>query len=335
MYRINILSKPPYNIFDSQIDKRKYSENKYFICYNSLENIVWDVVVVYENILHDVTLKVKEGGLVYFSGEPPMMHPLPNRFLSQFDTVILPHNEVKHHNVIRSHGYLNWLFGYKYSDRKQKYAFEELRSLKMVKTKNISIITSSQKMMPGHSQRMRIIESLKRDFPGQIDYFGRGICPVDSKSDGILPYRFHICIENSCIPYYWTEKFADSLLGWSVPIYCGCTNIADYFKEGYLTFNYNEYPKLKQIVGDILKNPEAMYRKYLDGLEKSRNILMDKENLIPFVIERITKGRESMSCVVKNIRCYEDNPYSFDFIILRLKRLFFKMYFRIKFFLIK
>lgn len=335
MYCINIFSTPLCNIFESQIDKQKYPENKYYICYNSSENIIWDVVVVYENMTHDVTVRVKKGGLIYFSGEPPMMHPLPNRFLSQFDAIILPHTKVKHHNIMRSHGYLNWLFGYKYSDKKQKYTFEELRSLTVTKTKNISIITSSQKMMPGHSQRMHIIESLKRDFPGQIDYFGRGICPVDSKSEGILPYRFHICIENSSIPYYWTEKFADSLLGWAVPIYCGCNNISDYFREGYLTFNYDDYPKLKQIVSDILKNPESMYRKYLDGLEKSRNNLIDKENLIPFVIEQFVKSHEFMPCAEKIIHCYEDNPYSFDFIVLRMKRLFFKIYFGIKFFLIR
>lgn len=330
MYNINILSRPPHNIFGSQIDKLRYPESKFKIYYNSTEDIIWDLVVVYENICNQIDVKVKEGGLIYFSGEPPMMHPLPSKFLAQFDTVVLPHADIKHPHVVRSHGFLNWLFGYKYSDKKQAYTYEELKNLNVNKTKNISIITSSQKMMPGHSQRMHIIDSLKRDFPGQIDYFGRGICPVDSKSKGILPYRFHICIENTRIPYYWTEKIADPLLGYAVPVYCGCTNIQDYFGDSIITFSYNEYDKLKNIIDQILLDPVYEYEKHYKELCTARTTLLEKENLIPYIIENhlpIVCGKNKTE---KKILPYIENLWSLDYIVLRLKRLAYRILFRIK-----
>jgi hypothetical protein len=40
---------------------------------------------------------------------------------------------------------------------------------------------------------------------------------------------FHICIENTSIPNYFSEKILDCFLTKTVPIYCGCPNIGDFF----------------------------------------------------------------------------------------------------------
>src|SRR5687768_17715451 len=42
-------------------------------------------------------------------------------------------------------------------------------------------------------------------------------------------YRYSLAIENFSGPYYWTEKVIDCYLSWTMPLYFGCTNLADYF----------------------------------------------------------------------------------------------------------
>src|SRR5437667_94736 len=62
-----------------------------------------------------------------------------------------------------------------------------------------------------------------------LDVSGRGIRAIEDKADGILPYRYHVALENSQFPDYWTEKLADAFLGFAHPLYWGCPNLERYF----------------------------------------------------------------------------------------------------------
>ena len=97
------------------------------------------------------------------------------------------------------------------------------------KSKSLSVLCSATSTLPGHNKRLGFLKKLTERFGDRIDVFGRGIRPVPDKSDAIVPYRFHIVLENSRLHDYWTEKLADSYLGWAFPIYWGCPNIGDYF----------------------------------------------------------------------------------------------------------
>ena len=58
---------------------------------------------------------------------------------------------------------------------------------------------------------------------------GRGYKPFDNKSDGLLPYRYSVVIENCREPSYFTEKLIDACLCRTVPIYWGAPDIAEFF----------------------------------------------------------------------------------------------------------
>jgi hypothetical protein len=301
MIHINILSAGTEPYFYSHWDKRQFTPSLYDIQENSHEDIIWDYVVVYEQFRWDTaSFKCRKGGLIFVAGEPPLKRPLPRSFLKQFDYVILPNLKVRHPGKILSHGFLNWSLGFGYKSKEHRYTYADLQSLRPEKTANISIVTSTKnENLPGYRRRMKIINRLEQDFPGKIDFYGIGREFVDFKADALLPYRFHICMENCEAPYYWTEKFADPVLAYTIPIYAGCTNIDTYFsKTGYITFRYNEYKTLKAIIEEILKTPEAMYHKYYKGLLENRKILMEKENLIPFIISLSEKNNTRMNKVM-------------------------------------
>ena len=333
MLKINILSGSIKNPFYAHWDKNRYPEDQFYICENSEETILWDIVVVYENITRPITIKCRKGGLIYVAGEPPMMRPLPNAFLKQFDYVVIPNIKSEHSNKLLSHGFLNWSLGVNFRTKQHRYDFESLKNLVPNKTRNISIVTSDKKIMPGHNIRMAIIKKLKKDFPGRIDYFGFGHNPIDYKADALLPYRFHICMENCCAPYYWTEKFSDPILAYAVPIYWGCSNIDSYFnKRGYIKFSSSDYNELKKIISEILEKPQKSYEKYLSYLILNRKILMDKENLIPFIIEKFTSRLaygEYQEHIINRIQSFKG--YKLSLWKLRIRRFLFKLFYNIPF----
>ena len=49
-----------------------------------------------------------------------------------------------------------------------------------------------------------------------------------TKYDGFKNYKYSLCLENSSEKYYFTEKFTDCILSWTIPIYYGCSNIDKY-----------------------------------------------------------------------------------------------------------
>lgn len=53
----------------------------------------------------------------------------------------------------------------------------------------------------------------------------------DDKS-AVFRSQFHVAIENCRMPDYFTEKVMDCFMTKTVPIYWGCTNVADYFNPG-------------------------------------------------------------------------------------------------------
>lgn len=267
-------------------DKKRFPEDQYDFQFNSTEDRVWDCVVDRQNVPYVTTFKCKKGHVLYTNCEPPSAWPLPESFLKQFDFGVVQNPKVKNPNMIQRHGFESWTVGRSFETKKNKYFYDDYANLEPEKTKNISIVTSTLHSLPGHVKRLNVVKRLIKDFPDQIDLFGRGHKFVDVKGDALLPYRFHICIENAFIPNCWTEKFADPILAQSVPVYAGCTNIADYFgTEGYIPFDIDNYDQLKAIIERILKDPEGEYAKYKQALERMRKTLMEKENIIPYVVD--------------------------------------------------
>lgn len=329
MKHINVITCTQIREFP-EWDKDRFPENEYDFQYNSEEDRVWDSIVIRQNLPYPMKFKCKKSGVVFTNCEPPSAWPLPHSFTSQFDLVLVQNPKVKHPNKMSHHGFLSWTIGRSYKTKMNKYFYKDLAHLEPQKTKSISIVTSNLMAMSGHVKRTELINRLMNDFPGQIDRFGRGYQFVDVKGDALLPYRFHICMENSSFLDYWTEKFADPILAQSVPVYAGCPNIDAYFgKDGYIKFEIDNYEGLKKIVQKILNDPEGEYQKYKSGLEKLRKTLMEKENLIPFIIDYLNNhpGGQALN--------YELTPmencagFKFLYNILRVKRLLFKIYFNL------
>ena len=149
------------------------------------------------------------------------------------------------------------------------------------KTKRCSIIFSQKQFMEGHHYRNKLVEAILRtNLP--IDIWGRGcdtLAVKDSRLKGaflqhsVLPYQdyqFHICVENSCLNHYFSEKIVNALLFNCTPIYYGCKNIHHYFPDEFIPL-CGEIKKDINIIARCVQYPE-LYQKSIRREEVHQKI---------------------------------------------------------------
>jgi len=165
-------------------------------------------------------------------------------------------------------------------------SYDELITLERPdsKQKNLSWITSNAKGRSGHRRRMKFLHGLQ----GKLDFdlFGRGFRPILDKYEGINPYKYTIAVENHSCAYYWTEKIADCYLSWTMPVYFGCLNIETYFpSESFIRIDISDVDGAADIINAAIQ--DRLWEKNLAAIEYSRNLVLEKYQLFPFLVDRI------------------------------------------------
>lgn len=114
------------------------------------------------------------------------------------------------------------------------------------KTKMVSIIASSKRVLPGHQLRHNIMASIG----DKMDIFGRCCNYIENKADALRDYKFNVCIENLQNTNWFTEKLIDCLRTGTIPIYWGCPNIGDYFNtDGFIIVN--TYDEIVNVINNL------------------------------------------------------------------------------------
>ncbi len=162
------------------------------------------------------------------------------------------------------------------------------------KKKICSIIVSSKKMIEGHKRRVSFVEKLKLKFNDEIDIFGFGYNTIENKRDAIDPYHYSIALENTRKNNWWTEKIADVFLGYTCPIYYGCSNINDFFDRGALVnINIEKEDEALNIIEKAIQNTQIINMRNI--IEARRAILLDYNMLylISIAINRYEEIKNS------------------------------------------
>ncbi|TDD76993.1 glycosyltransferase family 10 domain-containing protein [Flavobacterium caseinilyticum] len=297
---------------------------------NSLQDRVWDMVIVYEGLKTELKIKCKQGGILFISGEPPYSMTYSTYFLKQFDHLISSHPNLKHKNNHLIQQALPWHIGIGHKTKCVNYDYNDLIDMPLPKkNKKISIITSNKLIMPGHKQRMKFLNSIQTTFQNEIDVFGHGINPIDDKASALLDYQFNICVENSSINDYWTEKIADPFLGYCIPIYHGSKNISKYFDEDSLIkIDINNIEASLKTIENVLLKSDKLYLEKFEYLIASRNKILLEYNLFnalkSFYIDTINNHLlPSETFILRPVYDYKDQKIKMNF--LRGKR-FLKRY---------
>ena len=215
---------------------------------------------------------------LFIAGEPPSKKIYPGEFYAQFHRVVSTHAGDPHPRVTTSLPGLNWHVGLARGEDRYLYGYDELKALKPVgKTDKISVVCSNLTTTEGQRKRLEFLQILKAEFGDRIVHYGRGFTPISDKMDAILPHRFHLVLENSSSPDYWTEKLADAYLGWAFPIYSGCPNVGDYFPaDGFSAVDANRPGEALGLIRNLLDQPAD--EQETDAIRRCRNLILDDYN---------------------------------------------------------
>ena len=157
------------------------------------------------------------------------------------------------------------------------------------KTFELGIISSGLDTIEGHRARLEFLAELDAS---DIDcaIWGRGENlrkfrkyrgAVANKWDAHAACRYTIVIENSVAPLYWSEKPADALLSYSLPLYHGCPDLGRYLPvDSFVPFDI-ALPGRIETIRDILRT--APYRSRLPAVMQARDVLLRQQNLYAFL----------------------------------------------------
>lgn len=258
-----------------------------------------DFWVVYDDVLRPETTRCPPGNTLLITGEPPSVKTYSRRFLAQFGAVLTSHRDLVHSNIINRQQALPWMAGCRYHsdtghwDKDYTKDYAELSALPAVpKTKLLSVLSSSKTITPGHERRLAFVEALKSRFGPEIDVFGRGIRDVEDKWDAIAPYKYHVVIENSQFPDYWTEKLSDTLLAGAYPLYAGCPNIGEYLAENTLTsLDLADFEASLNAIEAAIENNR--YEATIQARQDAKAQVLNEYNLFPVLEKMANKQRQA------------------------------------------
>jgi hypothetical protein len=243
------------------------------------------------------TVYCKSGHVIFAPLEPPEIRSYHPGFLAQFTKVLHFRDDIQHNGNMLLHPIMPWWMGIKGGHHQKQAArtYDDLCKPIPAKQKLISVICSDKIMTPGHVARLGFVKKLKEHFGEKLDVFGFGSNVLEDKWDGIAPYKYHITIENTRHPDYWTEKVADTFLGGAFMIYDGCPNLERYFPEESFCMvdRYDPAAAIAKI--EALIKSEA-YGASAEAIEKSRRLVLEKYNLFPAVVAKFEEIESLPPC---------------------------------------
>jgi hypothetical protein len=101
----------------------------------------------------------------------------------------------------------------------------------------------------------------------------------------LAPYRYSIAYENFSNDYYWTEKVADALLAWAMPVYFGCSDLGRFLpRASYVRLD----PTWRDPVSELKRIIDSDVReRNLDAIAEARDLILNRYNWHELIASRI------------------------------------------------
>jgi hypothetical protein len=167
------------------------------------------------------------------------------------------------------------------------WCYDNLNDKTFIKTKNISSSITKLNEDYGNTclypQRFKISNMI--DDMSFIDCYGGGNSSP-KKKDALVDYKFNLVVENEHGENWITEKFYDSVLTDTIPIYFGCKNIKEIYPEGgYLLIeDIDNLEEISNLLNNVDKNADKIYSENIDSIRRIKKKYFEKYNLLKKII---------------------------------------------------
>lgn len=221
--------------------------------------------------------------------EPSSVKIYGDDYTRQFGAVLTSQPEwaLPHPRRIYSQPALHWYYGV---GSRGIVPFDAiLAETADIKTHDVSMVYSPKAMRHTlHHRRARFMRELVKRMP-ELDVFGRQTPrPLDDKAECLRGYRYHVAIENFIGLHHWTEKLADAYLGLTLPFYCGCPNLAEYFpEESFIRIDIHDVDGSVAAMRRAVANRE--FEKRLSAIIEAKRRVMFEYNLFAVVAREIAR----------------------------------------------
>ena len=218
-------------------------------------------------------------------GEPTVS--FGSEYINQFGVLVSPFNIDGFKGVwFQEHGALATFFGVRFAKGIEPHVEIDHAALMNLPTPEkrdaISVVTSRKSILPGHRKRLRFVRHLQRVLGDRLEIHGRGFHEIADKADAILPCRFHLVLENTVMPSYWTEKLADAWLGYAFPIVSGPPDLARWFPpESYVSIDIDDPEAATEIV--LRTMAEGVSAERFAAILEARRRVLTEERLCPLI----------------------------------------------------
>jgi hypothetical protein len=257
-----------------------------------------DAWVVLEDLPRVESRRCPVGRTIFMGTEPPIHGRYDERFLSQFATVVTCGGHASGHpRHIHSFPPQPWFFGIDEDPSRSctllpgfsYWTLEQIAALEPKKSKLLSVVCSNKTHTAGHRRRYEFTRALKTHFGDALDWFGTGTNPIVDKAQALVDYKYHIAVENSAFPHYWTEKLADTYLGWALPIYWGCPNLNAYFPADSLAHVDPDDPAgAIQIIEKLIAR--SAWESSLEAIREARRRVIEEYNVFPLIVRLLSEA---------------------------------------------
>ena len=251
-----------------------------------------DFLVVMDGLTSPTRTRVPKNRRLCVLPEPPAIKTYSAKFLAQFGSVWTVDTRLQHPGKKLCNSAGTWLYGSSAGSlgRMPSMSYSELIDEFPNKTQLISMVVSTKTWTPLQRFRLQLAKELQRQIGPQFRLYGHGHNAVKDKRDAIGPSRFHVVVENSIFDHYWTEKLADSYLGWSFPFYIGAPNLAEYFDED----EYAAVPSasIDAAASHIINRLQVLTSMNLTApLQRARDKLFHRHNIFQQILNYVQTYR--------------------------------------------
>jgi hypothetical protein len=108
---------------------------------------------------------------------------------------------------------------------------------------------------------------------------------LNKKIDGLIDYKFSLCLENSEEKNYVSEKFYDCILTDTIPIYYGCKNIKELCPEdGYILIeDIDDIDSIVKLLKNIHENHQEIYNRLIPNCRKIKERYFNEYNPLKLI----------------------------------------------------
>jgi hypothetical protein len=247
-----------------------------------------DYWIALESIPERESVLMPQGHAIIVLSEPEYVRSYSQGYLGQYDWILTWRDDIPGTNVIHSHCLDGWWV---------KRTYDQLKNDTVRKTGLLSVVASDKTALEIHRQRFAFVNRLIGHFKDKIDVYGSINGPASYCHDkyvALAPYKYSIAIEADRFPDYWTEKIADCYLCETMPIYCGCPNITDYFSaESFVPIDLLDYKaSIRAIEAAIEGNA---YEKGRQRILESKHRVLDEYQVYPHLVRILEKHKHLFS----------------------------------------